>query len=167
MASTSTWTPTPVGGPLPGTCALTNNSTYSYDGLDRQRSHADTLNTTVTTVGLHYDGLTNTVVNETSTSATSGDSYYTLDPSGTHQALLPGTAGAGAQYLADDGNGNNTTVTDANGSILCTARFDPYGNPEGSTAADVPNKVCNTGTSANDAYYRDARKDATANTYQF
>jgi RHS repeat-associated protein/uncharacterized repeat protein (TIGR01451 family) len=149
-----------------------NNASYSYDGLDRQRSRQDSPPSgTATAVEQHYDGLSSTVEEEKRTSGSSptpAELTYQLDASGTP---LSDVADGTSQFLADDGYGNTTTVTSAAGAIACTARFDPYGTPERpiTTLAvenDPAQHTCNTGTTVSDVFYHSARRDQTTGDYQ-
>lgn len=138
--------------------------TYAYDGLDRQR-----LTTTTPTVGLPktttvaYDGLGSQVLAETDT----GDQPkpargYIL---GTGGAPVAVTADGATQYLTGDGHGNVSTAVKADGTVACTARFDPFGTPIDPAASDAQG-VCNTGDTPNTVFYRGARRDAATGTYQ-
>ncbi|HXA43248.1 MAG TPA: fibronectin type III domain-containing protein [Candidatus Solibacter sp.] len=149
---------------------------YSYDGLDRQVSRTQAGGS----VQVHYDGLKSAVMEELPTSV-GGDLNYELMPNGSPKALTQAGTGGVTQYLADDGHGNISTVTNANTAtastaVACTARYDPYGVPLANTApATGTPPICNTGTqsstggtttTANDFFYRGGRMDVTTGDYQ-
>jgi RHS repeat-associated protein len=141
-------------------CPTTPTSaTYTYDGLDRQ--HAD--NTATANTTLRYDGLTNNVSEETNTT-TNVDTIYQLLPDGAKTALTQEGLVATTQYLTSDGNTNIATVTDTSGNPACTVRYDPYGDPLNPQSATNP---CDTGSTLDNYYYQDARRDPTTGQYQF
>lgn len=144
------------------TCPTAQNASYTYDGLDRQ---ATDKSGTTTTATLHYSGLTNNVADETNTTAgIATDTVYSLQPDGTKVALTQETmVSPTTQYLTDDGNSNISTITSSSGSIACTMRYDAFGNPEGPQTTTP----CNTGSTDDDYFYRDARRDSATGQYQF
>jgi len=142
-----------------GPCGAGASAGYTYDGLDRQRSHQEG---TAATTPLHYDGMGQSVVIE---SPTLGDISYELAADGSRRGVAQG---ATIQYLADDGFGNITTATGVGGTVVCTARFDPFGNPrnpQGTTASS--RNACNTGSTIDTFFYRGGRQDQTTGDYQF
>lgn len=148
-----------VSSSTAGTCGSGANGAYTYDGLDRQRSHQEGGSAATP---LHYDGLSSSVVVE---SPAAGDITYELAADGNRRAVAQATT---LQYLDDDGFGNTTTVTGVGGSVACTARFDPFGNTrnaQGTTAAS--RNACNTGSTVNTFFYRGGRQDQTTGDYQF
>jgi hypothetical protein len=110
---------------------------------------------------VHYDGMTPSVTNEsTSAPGTPSNANYQLDAAGAPKAV---SAPPGPSQLTDDGKGNISTLTSTNGTPTCTARFDPFGSPQGAGAAPV----CATGASGpNDIFYRQGRRDAATGDYQ-
>jgi len=151
---------TTTASPGDSNCS-TPAAAYTYDGLDRQTSHQNGSNPTVT---VHYDGAAQTMLEEQSTAF---DANYQPDATGT--PVISETS-AGTQTLTTDGNGNITTITPAattTGIPDCTARFDPFGQPEQATARTNTDPVCNTGGAHTDTFYQAARRDATTGDYQF
>ena len=154
----SRMTPT-AGRPL--SCMQNIETSYTYDGLDRQRSRSDS---GVPTTDFSYDGLSDREVSETTSGS---DLTWVLESSGQQKATHKRGAAAPIRYLATDGQHNISIVTsDASGSasVACTVRFDPFGNPQ---SAQTTSNPCNTGSADNDALYRGARRDRTTGTYQF
>ena len=100
------------------------SASYTYDGLDRQRTRTSGL----TTTNLFYDGWTPTVVGEGASTliVLNSELDYGLDAGGRPTALSQANA---PQQLSTDGARNVSTVTNAGGSPTCTARFDPFGEP--------------------------------------
>ena len=137
------------------------SATYTYDGLDRQHSFADGTTSSAT---LHYDGITNTVADETNPT-TGIDSVYGLSADGNQLSLTQETPVAPTtQYLTSDGFGNISTVTSTSGSASCTVRYDAFGSPEGGQSTANP---CDTGSTLDDYFYRGARRDSLTGQYQF
>lgn len=137
-------------------CA-TGDASYAYDALDRQVSRTGGGET----VHMDYDGTGSTVLRQTG--ATLGTLHYTVDPGGTVKTVR--RAALGAEHLAEDGTGSTALVTTASSTVLCTARYDAYGSPDGNTAL-APAASCNTGTTQSDVFYRGNRKDAATGQYQ-
>jgi RHS repeat-associated protein len=142
--------------PKPG-CTGATAATYTYDALDRQYTHSDG----GSTAWLHYDGLTPNVAIETSNAGV--DTTYELGPTGQRRGFTV-RDGSASQYLTDDGKGNISTVTASSQAVACTVRLDPFGTPIGAAGATNP---CNTGTTANDFFYRGGRRDSATGDYQF
>jgi RHS repeat-associated protein len=141
-------TPTGAGG-----CASTPATSYTYDGLDRQR--------TASSIALHYDGLSSLVSVETKAGT---DTAYELSPSGLASAVAVQTPSPGpAQFLNDDGQGNITTITSAGGALDCSVRYDPWGQPLAAQSAQNP---CDTGSTIDDHFYRGQRVDPVTGEYQ-
>jgi RHS repeat-associated protein len=160
--------PTGVGCPT-----VTTNSTYSYDGLDRQRTDTTTAGTTT----YLYNGLTTTVDDETGITAPAGTPAGTtnrdeLDPSGTPMtvATTTGTSSPIIDYLDADGLGSITDLLTANGTSpgtsACTARFDPFGDPEHAAGSNVCNSGPQAATTTNDDWYQNERRDPETGDYQ-
>lgn len=147
-------------------CGPSVTSTYTYDGLDRQRT--DTVGSNAPTK-YNYDGLTTTTSAETGLPNTTGGTLtYELDPAGNKTAQATSISGVTTtDYLANDGQANITSLVNAaNGTVDCTARYDPFGTPE---AAVSGNGVCNSGanpSAPNDTWYRSQRRDTTTGNYQ-
>lgn len=149
-------------------CAVNVKTRYSYDGLDRQRTHQPATalsgappNSTFT-VG--YDDLTTTVSSDTS--GNYGTQYTVDNNERTLTATGTGTDGSTQQnYLFDDGHGNITTATTetANPAVTCTARFDPWGTPIAAQGADNP---CSSGSTPNQNFYGGQRRDTATGDYQ-
>lgn len=147
-------------------CATPGTTTYTYDGMDRQRSHVATNPIgslpANTTVQVHYDGASSTVSSEKRSDQTT-PAAYELDGKGTTLGVA-GPAATDRQFLIDDGHGNITTGIAADDTVNCTARFDPFGNPSQTRPnADDP---CNTGSSTGDVFYGGGRRDQTSGNYQ-
>ncbi|HEU0130309.1 MAG TPA: DNRLRE domain-containing protein [Mycobacteriales bacterium] len=141
----------------PGAGCSTGDVSYAYDGLDRQARRT----AGGTTVRLEYDGTGQTVLRQTGAAA--GDLHHTLDASG---SLVTARRGTGTvEHLAEDGTGSVGLVTNASGGVLCTARYDAYGSPDGNGPV-APSGSCNSGSVENDAFYRGSRKDTTTGQYQ-
>jgi RHS repeat-associated protein len=141
-------TPTNAAG-----CPSTPGTTYTYDGLDRQRTTGAT--------ALHYDG-TSSVVSSKTTGGS--DTAYELTPGGLAKAVAVQTPAAGTpQFLSDDGQGNITTVTTSTGALACSVRYDPWGSPLG---AQSPQNPCDSGSTINDHFYRGQRLDPVTGSYQ-
>jgi len=155
---------------------------------------ADADKTTTTTTGLSDDGLTGRETEQTdtvNTSTTTSTGTTTSPPTTTTLSYLPTAGGTPAatsststsnptptvNYLTGDGHGTLTTSTDSSGSPTCTARFDPYGNPQrpaptvntnGTTNDnDQGQHVCNTGSTPSQRWYNTNRRDPDTGTYQF
>jgi RHS repeat-associated protein len=139
-------------------CTGVTAASYTYDALDRQYSHSDG----GATGWLHYDGLSRNVAIETSSAGV--DTTYELGPNGQRRAFTVWN-GSLSQYLTDDGKGSISTVTTGGTSqaMACTVRFDSFGTPIGALSATNP---CNTGTTANDFFYRGGRRDVASGDYQ-
>jgi RHS repeat-associated protein len=143
-----------------GCPATSVTSSYSYDPLDRQITHAESGGATTT---ISYDGISQAIARETSGS---NSVTYQLDPGGLPTAA---EAGSSTTLLSTDGNGNVSTLVGANtpGTPTCTVRFDPFGAPQHPSSGDTTQQTCNTGAAATDVFYDAARKDQTTGTYQF
>jgi RHS repeat-associated protein len=141
---------------------------YTYDGLGRQKATAtpNSQGPATEMSSTFYDGWGSSVAVESNRSLP--DTSYALDPEGVPKALT------GGLYLADDGMGSVSSVTNGAGSPTCQAAFDPFGNPWYISTVHSPappsEQVCYSGSSpagANSAFYRGARRDRTTGTYQF
>jgi RHS repeat-associated protein/uncharacterized repeat protein (TIGR01451 family) len=147
-------------------CGDTSTTTYTYDGLDRQRSHTDPAATGP--VGLHYDGLSQTVSVEIAPTTNLATDYQ-LDPTGmpkeVNAAAVVGNPAT--QFLYTDGQGNITTGINGSAVVGCTVRFDPYGTAENGTTSGATPSPCNTGSSPNSQWYRAVHEDPSTSTYQF
>src|ERR1041384_4316835 len=74
--------------------------------------------------------------------------------------------GSTDEFLADDGHGNGSVVTGSTKNLVCSARFDPFGNPEGAAAGSTCDVVGATSPS-NEMFFRGARRDSGTGDYQF
>lgn len=164
---------TQVANPGHPGCGPASTVAYSYDGLDRQRSHTDSLlNLLPITTDISYDGLNTTVASENPIGVTNLlATNYAVSPAGHPLAVSAALTTGGAQELVTDGTRTvalTTTNTPPNSAppVDCTARFDPYGTPQYAQPGDAQH-VCNTGATPNDVFYNGARHDATSGTYQF
>lgn len=129
-------------------------TTFTYDGLDRQRTRKDGTGTTT----IHSDGWDQRPLEEHQvTSNATTDNLYELDPTGTTKAVRQ-SGTTTEQFLADDGFGNVGMVFSQSGAVACTARFDAFGRPQGALAV---NNDCNTGSTIDQYFYRDGRVDGT------
>ena len=143
--------------------------TYCRGTDNRQRT--DTVGSNTPTK-YNYDGLTTTTSAETGLPNTSGGTLtYELDPAGNKTAQTTSISGVTTtDYLANDGHANITgLVNAANGTVDCTARYDPFGTPEAAIPGSTGNGVCNGGstpTTPNDTWYRSQRRDTTTGNYQ-
>jgi len=150
------------GGSAPAGCGLGSplppSTTYSYDGLDRQVAHNEGSGATQ----LHYDGLSSSVAVETPSSG--ADIAYELDPAGHHKALTQEAASPVTQFLSTDGQGNVTTATSTSQSVLCTVRIDAFGTPLSALGRGNP---CSSGSTLDDFFYRDGRRDGLTGDYTF
>ncbi len=169
----STTTPCPAGEDT--------TTSYTYDGLDRQRAITVTgsdeagQNTTTKDV---YDGLTTTVVgqyNAVNGAFTQPEVLYQLDAGGNQYAYDQANASAGKAFLDTDGHGNVTAITTApasgtggTGVLGCGVVYDPYGNPYQPDSGG--NGICANGsqknTTGNAAWYRGLTRDGSTGTYQ-
>jgi RHS repeat-associated protein/uncharacterized repeat protein (TIGR01451 family) len=142
-------------------CAGAPTTTYTYDGLDRQRGRVEA--GVGTSFG--YDGLGSDVA----VSVEGGiDTAYAFGPGGFPQAAKKFTATPSVQQFTSDGTGNIATVTGTAGGLVCTARFDPYGTPLDSTGGELSGaNPCNSGSTVGDVFYRGGRRDKTTGNYQF
>jgi RHS repeat-associated protein len=148
---------------------------FAYDGLDRQRSHTIVpASGPVRTTAAHFSGLSSSLTAVDATGTVVPAYRYALDADGIAKAVSLLTSVAAPEYLADDGTGNVTTITTSAAAVGCEARFDPFGNAQKVGAADTWSRTdlgrqstCNTGTTANEVFYRGARHDVGSNTYQF
>jgi RHS repeat-associated protein len=135
--------------------------TYSYDGLDRQRSAA----TTSASTNMHYDGLSQVVSAETSSAGSTVP--YVLDPSGQRVALHYWVSGFdNAQYLDGDGRGNISTVweyTSSGAAPDCQIFLDPWGTP---MAPGSPASPCSEGATPNSYFYKGARLDSSTGNFE-
>ncbi len=150
---------------------------YTYDGLDRQRSMQVTgsskagANRTTRSI---YDGLGTEMVGQTE--AVNGDRsgptvLYQLDSGGTAVGYEQTGAGAGKAFLDHDGNGNVTSVVSTGHSLVCGARYDPFGTPVEAATGTETNGVChNSGAASratgNAAWYRGQVRDGSTGNYQ-
>jgi RHS repeat-associated protein len=140
------------------------NFSYTYDGLDRQRTHtysaAHGRAAAGATTSSHYDGSTSTLTAEVT--AGLADLTYQLGPDGNANGVSDGTAG-GTDYLIGDGVGHTTTLVDQSGTLTCTSRSDPYGSPQNPVGGD---NVCNSGSTLNETWYAGSRRDSATGAYQ-
>ena len=138
-------------------------TTYQYDGLDRIASRSDA----TTNVSINYDGRSASPAVEVSSGAPTGSTQtvYELGAEGSVKALSAPAATIAAQkqqFVTDDGFGNVTTVTDASASVMCTVHYDAFGVPQGALG---PSNPCNTGSTADQYFYRGGREDAGSGQY--
>lgn len=156
-----------------GDGAETRTTTYSYDGLDRQRSSQVTgsaiggANATTTSV---FDGLTNSLVGQIDAvngNHSTPDVLYQLDNAGTQVAAEQSGAGSGKTYLDTDGHDNVTTIVTTGDAVACAVMFDPFGNPL-DTAGN--HTMCTSGnavnTTGNASWYRRQTRDGSTGNYQ-
>lgn len=161
----------------PAGCPATGSTTnYQYDGIDRQTHRDSTLGAIQQSTAIGYDLGSQSVDSETDTSSGggyTGTSTYTLDPAG--QALSvarAGSSGPGAppnnvtQQLTGDGNGNITAITGTGGNLNCAMRFTPYGQPDGTNAAALPN-TCRPTLTADTLGYKITRTDPITGDQQY
>jgi len=160
------------GGAGCSTAAGTAN--YSYDALGRmvesdffQATSAAESKSLITYVGL---GKVEDSEQNWSGSTLDDTVGYVADAGGNLRGVLgflPSDPNYPYQVEAanDDGNGSITTMTD--GYTTCDAFFDAFGASEfqGSGSGNVA--PCSTGSSLNSLWYRGARLDVNAGTYQF
>ncbi|MFJ9317332.1 RHS repeat-associated core domain-containing protein [Pimelobacter simplex] len=164
-------------------------TTYTYDGLDRQRSitvddlgdgngtgpgQVDDSGTTKSV----YDGLSTSLVGQTDAvngARTKPEVLYQLDASGNAVGYDQTNVSAGKAFLDTDGNGNITAITtrpgSGSGALACGVVYNPYGTPyDASTSASNPNGVCKNGsqigTTGNSQWYRGMTRDGSTGTYQ-
>ena len=150
------------------------STTYTYDGLDRQRSAAvtgDSVSDANITTRSVFDGLTTTVVGQTDAvngANSAPDVLYQLDAEGKAMAYEQSGAGSGKAFLDTDGRGNVTTVVGTNDSVQCAAVLDPFGNPVDAAASG--NDVCKSGSAmnatGNSLWYRGQMRDGSTGSYQ-
>jgi RHS repeat-associated protein/fimbrial isopeptide formation D2 family protein len=133
--------------------------TYTYDGLDRQTARTEGSATT----SFFYSGAGTTAIAEAGSGA--NEVGYALDPSELPVVARKTGSGAATHYLAEDGTGSVATVTDTAGAVACTARYNPFGEPQGNTVAPVTGS-CNSGATPSTMFYRAGRKDAATGAYQ-
>jgi RHS repeat-associated protein len=151
------------------------STTYTYDGLDRQRSMAvtgDSVAAANVTTRNVYDGMTTTMVGQTDAvngANSAPDIVYQLGADGQAMAYEQSGAGAGKAFLDTDGRGNVTTVVGTDDAVQCAAPLDPFGNPV-NPAATGGNDVCRSGTAmsatANSLWYRGQARDGSTGSYQ-
>ena len=145
------------------------STSYTYDGLDRQRSHSDPGSTGP--ISLHYDGFSQTLSVEIQHLAPGSDlnTDYQLDPSGTPEEVNAQQAVGNpkTQFLLTDGQGNIVTgiSTAASSAAACSVRLDPYGNVQGGTSQTNP--CAPVGSSPDTQWYRAAHQDPQTGTYEF
>lgn len=143
-------------------CPSVNNATSAYDGLDRRVSQSNSAGSTQ----FHFDGLSSTMAQESTPTSANGTVTYELNARGVHEAVNASAGqNAGLQFLTTDGQGSISTSSTAQQAIACTARFDPFGGLVGTPSPTSP--TCNTGSTANDNLYHDARRDGDTGQYQF
>jgi RHS repeat-associated protein len=162
------------GCPSPGTTA----SSYTYDGLDRQTSDTTHAPTSTSQYALtdYYQGTSTTIADQTSTETTPVPGSTTQYEPGDLEvaSTANGSNTSTIDYLDGDGDGNITMLVDNTNSsspLDCSARFDPFGNPQGLSATESTpnNSVCNGGNtlnSANNVWYEGQTRDPNAGTYQ-
>ena len=139
-------------------CGL-SSATYTYDALDRM--HTSSAGSATQT--FHYDGWNTTAT----TVVPSSGSTTTYEVSPADQPLGV-TQGSTNQNLFSDGHGNVSTAVTTSGSVACTARFDPFGNPlnvAGTVTPGTQQPDCNTGSTPNTFFYRNARHDSSSGDY--
>jgi RHS repeat-associated protein len=141
-------------------------ATYQYDGLDRQVIRTDkTANRALISItAYNYDGGGQTVSGQVNTPAagTSNPLTYVLDTDG---APLTGSYKGKKQFLFEDGTGSIGLVTGTDKAVLCTARYDAFGNPAGNSAV-ASAASCNTGSADTENFYRGGRRDGYTGAYQ-
>ena len=157
--------------------AVNAKTTYTYDGLDRQRTAvvtgSGTLGANATTKTV-YDGLSATIVGQIDAvngTRSTPDVLYQLGPDGSHVAMQQTGNGAATSYLNDDGQGNISTQITTGGNTACAAAYDPFGSPANPSSAGDSNDVCATGgtavsTTGNANWYRDQVRDGSTGNYQ-
>lgn len=151
------------------------STTYTYDGLDRQRSMAvtgDSVAAANITTRNVYDGMTTTMVGQTDAvngANSAPDIVYQLGADGQAMAYEQSGAGAGKAFLDTDGRGNVTTVVGTDDAVQCAAPLDPFGNPV-NPATTGGNDVCRSGSAmsatANSLWYRGQARDGSTGSYQ-
>jgi RHS repeat-associated protein len=103
-----------------------NGQGYRYDGLGRLISYTELDGSTTKLV---YAG--RRVIQELNgtqtVSYTLGQTVSALNNSGGIGGLLARTDSAGTAYYHEDGNGNVVDMTDANGALVATYLYEPYG----------------------------------------
>lgn len=143
-------------------------STYTYDGLDRQRIVDVTGGDHPGTTKYLYDGTSSTVTGlRNLTNPTGANLTYQLGPGGYLGLSLDNGGTTTVSHLADDGEGNTTQVITSGGALACAARFDPFGTPLKPVAGG--NGVCNVGSAVdtpNTIWYRSASRDPNTGRYQ-
>jgi RHS repeat-associated protein len=139
-------------------CGL-SSATYTYDALDRM--HTSTAGTVTHT--FHYDGWNTTATTDVPSSGST--TTYELSPS---DQPLGVTQASTSHNLFSDGHGNVSTAVTTSGSVACTARFDPFGNPlnvAGTVTPGTQQPDCNTGSTPDTVFYRNARHDSSSGDY--
>jgi RHS repeat-associated protein len=139
-------------------CGLTS-ATYTYDALDGM--HTSTAGTVTHT--FHYDGWKKTATTDVPSSGST--TTYELSP--TRQPLGV-TQGSTSHNLFSDGHGNVSTAVITSGGVACTARFDPFGYPlnvAGTVTPGTQQPDCNTGSTPDTVFYRNARHDSSSGDY--
>lgn len=152
----------------------TRTTTYSYDGLDRQRtstvSGSSKSGANITTTSL-FDGLTTTLagqIDAVNGARTAPDLLYQLDPSGTAVGYQQFGSSPARTHLGTDGQGNVVNVVTTGNTTACTSMFDPFGGPI--DPADNSNDVCTSGSdhdeTGNALWYRGNPRDGSTGNYQ-
>jgi RHS repeat-associated protein len=154
-------------------CPSAPNATYTYDALNRQTSHTETPTVgTASNTTVNYAGLTPDIREENPTNVPGlpGTIHYDNDPTG---APLLAAAGTNQQFLTSDGHHNTALLTDNTGGVLCTARYDAFGNPEAPSDGntwDTTQHTCATADTStqpiSDMFYRQGRHDQATGNYQ-
>ena len=139
-------------------CGL-SSATYTYDALDRM--HTSTAGTVTHT--FHYDGWNTTATTVVPSSGST--TTYEVSPS---DQPLGVTQASTSHNLFSDGHGNVSTAVTTSGGVACTARFDPFGNPlnvAGTVTPGTQQPDCNTGSTPDTVFYRNARHDSSSGDY--
>lgn len=118
----------PVSG---NQCGVNASTTFTYDGLHRQISHADGMYHLLTAV--FHDGLTNNLSMQQEQwlpNVANREDYYALDANGTSLADMFGAMSGGfakSEYIAYDQHRNPIRLSDSGGNVVSVPMIDPFG----------------------------------------
>jgi RHS repeat-associated protein len=158
-------------------------TTYTYDGLDRQRSirvtggsdPAGPIGDPNGTTHNTYEGMSSVLTGQAGAVDTNygrSNVLYGLNAAGQATTLTQTTGSSStSSYLLTDGQGNTTTLLTSDGTTddtACVATYDPFGTPQ--LPKNATTNTCASGTqaatTANTIWYRGQAKDGITSNYQ-
>lgn len=143
-------------------CGTVDPVRYEYDALDRQTARVVKPDQPGQTKrqDQRYDGLGSTTVLEVGTDTVA----YALGALGEPLAARKAGGTPVTHFLGGDGAGSVTLLTGTDGSLVCAARFEPYGTALSPQAG--AEHSCHTGATHNSVFFKGAQRDSATGNYQ-